>query len=222
MKLLLVYHERLGDICRCLPIAEYFAGQGWEVMFECKPQYHGLFQVVGYCWPIAPGGDWRLYDRVIDLQVWPNRFDDFTRSGLNWMDYVYGLFPEGPGIDREISLCVTATPDVPDWVPESCLVFPTGYSQKAPPIPNGVLIHAHMLFPGTPVAAVGKAEHGCFELSDIPTLVAWIWRAKYVLTVNTAASIIASAVRQSWHHIPDLDPQHDFTHHRQIRVGRLA
>ena len=61
---------------------------------------------------------------------------------------------------------------------------------------------------------------GCAELGSIPELIAWIAAAKHVLTVNTAASILSSAVRHSWHHIPDLDPRHDWVHPRRVVVAR--
>lgn len=222
--LLIVYHERLGDIVRCLPIARHFAMLGWHVWIECRPQYHGIFDCVTYCYGLAPDERRGDFTRIIDLQIWPKRFDDFTRSGKNWMDYVYGLFPEGKDIDRQILLAPTKgeADEVPAWVHECCLVFPNGYSQMNPPNPFGVLIQAHKTFPTVPVIAVGKAELDMPELPSIPTLVAWIEAAKHVLTVNTSASIIASAVRKEWHHIPDLNPQHDWTHPNQVRVGRLT
>jgi hypothetical protein len=215
---LIVYHERLGDICRCLPIAECFTGQGWKVFFECKSEYHHLFDCVDYAEPLTIGHGIEC-DRVIDLQIWPHRFSEFTASGKNWSDYVFEQVPECTS--RQIRLEINSYL-APSWLGHSCLVFPSGYSQRNPPNPAGVILHAHRLFPGVPVCVIGKADLGCRELSSIPQLVAWIAAAGSVLTVNTAASIIASAVRSSWHHIPDLDPQHDFTHPNQIRVGRLA
>jgi hypothetical protein len=213
---IIVYHERLGDVARCLPLAKHFADRGEEVAIECWREYHGLLARAPYAFAVSPGHS--LVGERLELQIWPHRFNDFTQSGLNWMDYVYRDFP---GVDRQIVL--HAEPDrAPAWVREAVLVFPNGYSQCSPPHPHGVVIQAHSLFPGRPVCVIGKRDLGCHELPTIPDLIDWIAAAAGVVAVNTGASIIASAVRREWNHIPDLDPQHDFTHPRQIRVGRLA
>ena len=218
-KVLLVYHERLGDIARCLPLARHFAAQGKDVFFECKPEYHGLFSLVSYAVPVAPGVPRETFSEVCRLQIWPERFAHFEARGLNWMDYIYEPWP---GCDREIVFDrhpALARP-VPDWVKQACLVFPNGYSQRNAPDPRKTVLLAHGLFPAVPVCVIGKRDLGCHELGSIPELTAWIAAAKHVLAVNTAASILCSAVRPSWHHIPDLDLRHDWTHPRRIVVNR--
>jgi hypothetical protein len=40
-----------------------------------------------------------------------------------------------------------------------------------------------------------------------------------VVTINTSASILASALRTSWVHIAD-HPKHDWKHANQIRIER--
>ncbi len=217
--LILVYHERLGDVCRCLPLARYFAQQGRRVFIECKPEYHLIFRLVSYALPLAPGLR-PNHAEIISLQIWPDRFAEFEASGLNWMDYVYAPWPDCP---REIvfDLPNPEAASVPPMVRECALVFPNGYSQRNPPDPQGVLELSEQLFPGVAKGVVGKRELGCYELPNVLQLVAWIAAAKHVLTVNTAPSIIASAVRDSWHHVPDLDPRHDWQHPRAIRVDRL-
>lgn len=217
-KTLIVYHERLGDVARCLPIAKHIAMCGREVYFECRPEYHGLFELVTYAKPVAPGVPRDDYAHVYDLQIWPNRFEEFEASGLNWMDYVYKPFP---WVRRDIEFSFPADVDcAPAWVREACLVFPIGYSQRNPPDPRWVILKAHQLFPGVPICVIGKRDLGCHELETIPELVGWIAATKHVLTVNTAPSILASAVRDSWHHIPDLDPRHDWQHPNRIVVPR--
>lgn len=217
-KVLLVYHERLGDIARCLPLARHLSA-GWNVWFECKPEYHGLFELVNYCVPVAPSVDRSHFDIVYDLQIWPDRFENFTATGLNWMDYIYLPWPDCP---REIVFDAMPKniPNVPTWVWCSCLVFPIGYSQKNPPNPGWVVAMAHKLFPGCPVCVLGKNDLGCFELASISELVYWLKAAKSVVTVNSAASILCSAVRSTWHHIPDLDPMHDWQHTRRTVIPR--
>ena len=58
-------------------------------------------------------------------------------------------------------------------------------------------------------------------VGSIPQLVAWLAAAHDVVTVNSAASILCSAVRESWHHVPDLDPIHDWQHLKQIVIARV-
>jgi len=217
-RVLLVYHERLGDVARCLPLARGMALAGADVSFECKPEYHDLFRLVSYVRPVLPGAPRVQYSQVHELQIWPNRFEDFEARGLNWMDYIYEAWPT---VRREIVLDAWEPRDIPSWVREACLVFPNGYSQRNPPDPRNVILQAHRLFPGAPVVVIGKRDLGCHELSGVGELVDWLAAAKHVLTVNTAASILASAVRESWHHIPDLDPRHDWQHPRRAVVPRV-
>lgn len=214
----IVYHERLGDVARCLPLARFFAQQGRRVSIECKREYHDLFALVSYARPVSPGARRADDAEIIPLQIWPARFADFEASGLNWMDYVYAPWPDCPReivFDREPPACV-----LPEWVSDSCLAFPNGYSQRNAPDPRWVVLTAHQLFPGVPVCVIGKSELGCYELQSIPQLIAWIRTARHVLTVNTAPSILASAVRSEWHHAPDLDPRHDWQHPRRVVVPR--
>lgn len=218
MKVLIVYHLRLGDIARCLPIAKHFHDAGSEVHFECLPEYHGLFELVPYCRPVAPGANRTAYDRVLDLQIWPARMAEWIASPLNWMDFVYGLFPEGRDIDRQIVLSPPQK-EVPPWISEAMLCFPTGYSQEWLTPPEQVIVLAHQLARGAPVLAVGKADQGMAELQDIPTMCAYLAQAKQVLTINTSASILASALRDSWIHIAD-HPKHDWRHPKQLRIER--
>lgn len=215
-KIVIAYHMRLGDVARCLPIAKHFHDQGHEVYFECAAAYHGLFEMVDYCQPVPPRNDIKA-DRRLDLQIWPDKFAAFESSGKNWSDFVYGLFPEGAEIDRQITLRPPAIV-VPLMVKDCTLVFPTGYSQAAPIPPGDVLLMAHRI--GNPVVAIGKQEHGMMELQSIEVMCAWIRYAKQVLTINTSASILASALRKSWIHISD-KPNHDFRHPNQIRIERF-
>lgn len=216
MRILIIYHLRLGDIARCLPIAKHFHDLGHEVDFECLSEYHNLFELVPYCRPIVPENSRSQYDRILDLQVWPARYNDFVQSGKNWVDFVYGLFPEGKNIDRQIVLDSPAIV-TPPILRECLLCFPTGYSQGSPVNPLEVLGIAHKF--GAPVLAVGKTEHGFLELSSIEELCAWIRDAKAMLTINTSATILASAFRKEWIHIAD-HPAHDWRHPKQIRVER--
>jgi hypothetical protein len=174
---------------------------------------------VSYALPCAPGerdhADFALVER---LQIWPERFAEFEASGKNWMDYVYAPWPDCP---REIVFDRRPQIAPPAWVQNACLVFPNGYSQRNPPNPAQVVMAAHRLFPGVPVCVIGKGDLGCYELGSIIDLAAWLRAAYRVLTVNTAPSILCSALRSSWHHVPDLDPRHDWQHPRRVVVPRV-
>jgi hypothetical protein len=216
MNLLIVYHLRLGDIARCLPIAKFFADRGDKVYFECNEEYHGLFELVDYCKPVAPWVNRSAFDRVLDLQIWPDRFNSFQESGQNWTDFVFGLLPEGGDIDRNIVLnspAIITPPELRSMV----LCFPTGYSQRNKIDPRTVVFAAHMIAKGSPVLCAGKKEHGLAEFGGIEYLCAYIRDAGELLTINTSASILASALRKSWWHVAEC-PQDDFFHPNQIRI----
>ena len=218
LNILIVYHLRLGDIARCLPIAKHFANQGHDVMLECLPEYHGLFEMVDYCKPLYPQNDHSGFHRVINLQIWPDLHEDFCASELGWSDYVYGLFPEGKDIDRQIVLnspAIVTPPELKSWV----LCFPTGYSQDKKIDVRDVITVAHQVANGRPVLCAGKAAHGMAEFETIEYMCAYIRDAQEVVTINTSTSILASALRKSWVHISD-SPKHDFTHPNQRRVER--
>ena len=76
------YSQRLGDIIRCLPACKYLADQGHEVFFDCLPQYHGIFEMVSYV-RVGNKGD------VIDLEIWPNKYQEYRFSGKTWTEFVY-------------------------------------------------------------------------------------------------------------------------------------
>ena len=76
------YQQRLGDVLRCLPACKYLADQSHEVVLDCYDQYHGVFDLVTY---VRPG----TADDIIDLEIWPNRYNAFRDSKLSWMDFVY-------------------------------------------------------------------------------------------------------------------------------------
>jgi hypothetical protein len=216
MNILLVYHLRLGDIVRCLPIAKWFHNQGHKVYFECGASYHGLFDLIHYAQPVlpAPRGD---YDRVIDLQVWPDKFERYVNENRPWAEFVCDLFPEGKKIDMS-RIELDRPPIVVDpCVRDSVVVFPRGYSQLTPVSEHVMLGLAHRVADGRPVIALGKAEHGYHECQDIGALCAIIANARQVVTLNSAPTVIAAAYRKSWIHICECE-RDDFFHFKQVRV----
>lgn len=77
------YSQRLGDVLRCLPACKYLADQGHEVFFDCFAQYHGVFEMTSY---VKAGHRQGL---VIDLEVWPNKYNEYRNSKKSWTDFVY-------------------------------------------------------------------------------------------------------------------------------------
>lgn len=226
----LVYHERLGDVLRCLPIARHLAGQGVEVLIECLPQYHSLFDVVSYAAPIAPGRAGKA--KRIDLQIWPERYADFRASGKSWADYVYGLVPECAGMDRRIVFDrLDPRPAMDDAImgPLTAIVSPFGYSQTVQYNPALVSQFAFAKFkaPMRILADQRQAEsyiwRGWSEslfitARDIPELIRILRDAREVITINSAPAIICDAVRDRYYHIPSGTPQDDTITEKSVVV----
>jgi hypothetical protein len=213
-RLRIVYHMRLGDVIRCLPIARYFHGKGYEVELECATEYHGVQDLVSYVQLIPPHEPGELGTRVLDLQIWPDRSPDFEASGQTWQQYVYRLFPEGAEIEPTNIVFDKLTPAT-NFPADEVLCFPEGYSQRFAHHPGIIFNVAHKLFKGMPVVAMGPSYH--MERS-IFAYAQRVQRAKHVLTINSSASIMASAVRSSWHHIVSRYANEEWHDPRQIRV----
>ena len=211
----IIYHMRLGDVVRCLPIAKHFADRGWRVELETSPEYYGVQRLVSYCTLVSTGADLPPADRTLDIQIWPARAVDFESSGKTWQQYVYMLFPEGAEIEPT-RIVFDMLPMTPDRIDEEALCFPQGYSQRFAHHPAVILDVAHKLFAGCGVVAMGPSYH--ME----PTIYGYarrVQRARHVLTINSSASIICSAVRASWHHVVSRHPNEEWHDPRQIRVA---
>jgi hypothetical protein len=70
------------------------------------------------------------------------------------------------------------------------------------------------------VVCVGKKDLGMRELDSIETLCAYIAKAKQIVTINSAPTVICSAFRNSWFHISDSE-QDDFFHINQKRFSAI-
>lgn len=210
----IIYHMRLGDVVRCLPIARHFYECGHAVEIECACEYHGVQELVSYVAIVPPYHPTTPGTRVLDLQIWPKRAEAFEASGMTWQQYVYTLFPEGADIEPT-RILFDKLPPTPARIVEEALCFPQGYSQRFA-LPCGVVFDiAHKLFRGVPVVAMGPSYH--ME----PSIFAYakrIQEARHVLTINSSASIFASAVRASWHHIASRHPNEEWHDPRQIRI----
>ena len=216
--LLIINHFRLGDIVHTLPIAYHYHSLGWSVDYECEQKYHSLFDLVDYATPTLAENRRSNYDEAVNLQVWPNRFDEWQQSGCRLFDFVYGRFND---VVRTIRLAPAPHIDVPESVSASTLVFPTGHSTSTKQYPELVLITAKNRWPDDPIIVLGEAAHGLTPVPSIPHLVEYIRRAKNVLTINSAPSIIASAVRDSYHHITEPAYREDWTSPNQVSIRLL-
>jgi hypothetical protein len=217
-RLLIINHFRLGDIIHTLPIAYHYHSLGWEVDYECADQYHSLFALVDYARPVLADDRRSDYDDAINLQVWPDRFVEWQESGLKLFDFVYRRFD---GVDRTIRLAPAPHLDVPESVSVSTLVFPAGHSTTTRHNPELVIATAKCRWPNDPIIVLGEAAHGLTPVPSVPHLVEYIRRAKNVLTINTAPTVIASAVRNSYHHVWEPVWRENWTNPNQVSIRLL-
>jgi hypothetical protein len=224
MRVCLVYHQRLGDIVRILPIARHLAGQGHEVFIECLPQYHGIFGAVSYVAPSPREHREEIkFDRVYELEIWPNRYDDFRRSGKTWHEYVFGIFPEfaeinpRPHFDR-----IDDVGGLEDYGLDKdiCIFAPFGYSQMRHFRFSDLLKECRrlakrrivILADGLQAKALRDAGVGDSDIlqansqADLPRL---LRDAAEVFAINSAPCVIAGAVRDWFWHVPSGCAQDD-------------
>ena len=224
MKICLVYSQRLGDIIRILPIARHFADRGHDVRIECLPQYHEFFDCVSYCRPSSiDGRSEHQFLMVLDLEIWPNRYDEYIRSGQTWLDFVYGATPELAGINRKpVFDRIDEMPSLADYgLPADVAIFsPFGYSQRNR-YPLETLAEQARKRIGGAFVTLADSGHADALLragiakemiltarrsSHLPRL---LRDARAVFTINSAPSIICGAVRSEFWHVLDNDPQND-------------
>lgn len=116
------YQQRLGDVLRVLPACKHLSDQGHLVYLDCLPQYHGVFDLISYA-KYGCGGD------VIDLEIWPNKYDDYRKSKKSWTNYVYS-HPEIKDADKTNIVLDKLDEKPADGLPETYnLVAPFGLSQ---------------------------------------------------------------------------------------------
>lgn len=228
------YSQRLGDVVRCLPLARHLAAQGQRVFIECLDQYHGIFENVSYVRPLRMG----LFipaDRVYDLEIWPNRYDAFRASGLTWWQFITGLYPEFAGLEMSIEFDRIGGPEVRakyGLTEPYSLLCPFGYSQLHPvPLEEFFALQRGLWADGArnyiladraqkAVLVANGWDEGSLLTAQLADLPALIRDAQNLLTINSAPDIIASAVRKSWHKIPEGNAQDDVRVPGQIIVAR--
>ena len=224
MKICIAYSQRLGDIIRILPIARHFAADGDEVYVECLEQYHDFFDCVSYCRPslLSQRAD-HDFGMLLDLEIWPNRFNQFVDSGQTWLDFVYGSNALLAGIDRKpVFDLIDQMPSLADYylTPDVGIFSPFGYSQRnrysletleecamdricGPFVTLADPSHAEAL------GRAGIAKDSILTARRSSHLPRLLRDARSVFTINSAPSIICGAVRSEFWHVLSGDEQND-------------
>ena len=188
------YSQRLGDVLRCLPAAKFLADQGHEVFFDCLPQYHSVFDLVSYV-KAGSKGD------VIDLEVWPNKYEEYRKSKKTWTDFVYS-HPEIKGADKTNIFLDKLDEKPSKELPEKYnLVAPFGISQGHYNNPLEIITKAR--------AEMGKESFYVMTPPDIKIQVLSTYTAPNIedmakairgadmfWAINSTPIILASAVRK--------------------------
>jgi hypothetical protein len=203
------YSQRLGDIIRCLPAFKYLADQGHEVFVDCLPQYHGIFEMVSYA-KAGNKGD------VIDLEIWPNKYQEYRFSNKTWTEFVYA-HPDINKADPK-DILFDKLDDAPaKGFPETYnMVAPFGISQIVRHDPMAVIKKAVEMYGKDYIVVLcppeldinGLKAISCSSVAYMPFL---IQRARNFLGINSSPSAIASAVRDSYDLIPTGNKQDDYT-----------
>jgi hypothetical protein len=160
---------------------------------------------------------------VLDLEIWPKRFQEFNESGLTWLDFVYGSSPLFLGIDRTpVFDLIDEMPSLAAYgLPDDANIFsPFGYSQRnrytlqclaeqakkricGPFVTLADPIHADALL------RAGIARNSILTAHRSAHLPRLLRDAKNVFTINSAPSIICGAVRSEFWHVLGGDSQND-------------
>jgi hypothetical protein len=221
VKLLLRYHQRLGDIIQCLSMCRQLARQGHEMYLECNQEYHTIFRICPYVMPIFPGQapprGFR-FDHVIDPQIWPQRYYQYRASKQKWWEFTTSLHPLLGGLTWQSPFLENVLPVSP-WVkPESfCLIAHTGFSQVPAIDPQNVVALAQRLHPTLIPLTIGIK--GRYRTTDLCDLVSFVQKAGAVVTINTSVDFMADSLREKYDHVicSGHGEQDDFFSEKQVR-----
>lgn len=189
------YSQRLGDVLRCLPACKYLADKGHSVFFDCFAQYHGVFELTSYVKAGHRQGD------IIDLEIWPNRYEAFVKSRKTWHDFVYS-HPEIKGADKTNIILDKLGQDRIHGMPDKySLVAPFGISQSDKRNPLEIIVQARKDFgehnfyvlcpPGIDINGLS-----CYTAQTIEDMAKVIRDAERFCAINSSPVILASAVRK--------------------------
>lgn len=212
MKILIQYHERLGDVIRLLPLARYLHEKGDEVFIECKDQYADILECVTYAKHKKIEAQYDGFDHIFNRQVWPLLYDEYRESGKWWEEFVFGEYaPEAVG-ERIVFDSIEKGDDLGVFD----LVAPFGISQVVRHDPMKVVVKAVSLYGKDNLAVLCPPE---FQISGIRTITAksvselpWIVASsRNFLGINSAPALIASATKDAYDLIPTGNEQDDYT-----------
>ncbi len=188
------YSQRLGDIIRCLPACKYLADQGHEVFFDCLPQYHGIFEMVSYV-KVGNKGD------VIDLEIWPNKYQEYRFSGKTWTEFVYAHAEINKADPKDILF--DKLDDAPaKGLPETYnMVAPFGISQGHKRDPLQIIVEARKKCGGDNFFVLcqeGTEIKGLqtYTAPSIPELARAIRGAEEFWSIDSGQMAIAAGVRK--------------------------
>ena len=188
------YSQRLGDVLRCLPACKHLADQGHEVFFDCFAQYHSIFELTSYV-KVGSKGD------VLDLEIWPNKYEAYRKSKRSWTDFVYS-HPEIKDADKT-NIVLDKLDDKPaEGLPETYnLVAAFGNSQGFYRNPLDIITKARTdmgkdnFYVMTPpeIQIQGLSTYTAPSVSEMAKA---IRGAKDFWTINSTPIVLASVVRR--------------------------
>lgn len=189
------YSQRLGDIVRCLPAAKYLSEKGHEVFFDCLAQYQGIFEMTSYVKAGHRQGD------ILDLEVWPDRYESYRNSNMTWTDFVYS-HPEIEKADKKNIVLDLLDESPAEGLPkEYNLVAPFGISQGHKRDPLQIIVEARKKLGGENFFVLcppGVQISGLvtFTASSIPQLARAIRGAKEFWSIDSGQMALAAGVRK--------------------------
>jgi UDP:flavonoid glycosyltransferase YjiC (YdhE family) len=189
------YSQRLGDVLRCLPACKYLADQGHEVFFDCLAQYHGVFEMTSYVKAGHRQGD------VLDLEVWPDKYEAYRNSNKTWTDFVYS-HPEIEKADNKNIILDLLNESSAEGLPESYnLVAPFGISQGHKRSPFEVIVEARKKLGDKNFVILCPPEikiNGlmCYTANSVEQMAKAIRGANEFWCIDSAPMAIAKAVRK--------------------------
>jgi len=212
VKVLIQYHQRLGDVVRMLPVAKLLADRGDDVWFECKEEYADILKCTTYVKHKKIEDPYEAFDFVFNREVWPLLYEEYRASGKRWEEFVFGKeFQDA--VDQQIVLDnIWLAPDMGLYD----LVAPFGISQIVRHDPMAVIKKAVEMYGKDCLVVLcppeldinGLKTISCSSVAYMPFL---IQRARNFLGINSSPSAIASAVRESYDLIPTGNYQDDYT-----------
>lgn len=224
MKILLIYHMRLGDILQVLAMARSLTEQGHEVYIECNQEYHSIFKICPYAQAVYPGQKpppGFKFGWIIDLQIWPSRYHDYRHSKKKWWDFVTSIHPLLTGLPWRSPFVEPLPPFPVDDAKKYVVIANSGYSQMPKINPQKVTDLAGKLYPNLHQLHLGtNTSHGpasYYQATDLCHLAGLIKHAGAVVTINTSVDYFADLLRDHYDHVVNGVEQDDFFSKKQTR-----